>query len=217
LQWVDEEFARLESVVDETRRDPQERYQRIRGWDQLKPGGAAILQQLVAWREGEAKRRNVPRGRVVRDEVLLQLARHPPRRLQDLRTVRGLHAAEVDRIGEALMATIEAAVALPPTAWPKVRKERKPEPESTGLVELLQAVTKARAMQEDIAPTLLATSADLQALVEAARNRAVPDLPLLKGWRRHVVGDLLLDVLDGRLTIAIDPDTRMMIWSSHSS
>ena len=55
LQWADEEFSRLESVVGETRREPQERYQRIRGWDQLKPKSAAVLRELTAWREGEAK------------------------------------------------------------------------------------------------------------------------------------------------------------------
>ena len=92
LQWVQEEFVRLEGAVVETRREPQERYQRIRGWDQFKPKSAVVLRELAAWREGEAKRRNVPRNRVVRDEVLIQLARHPPRHLDELRNVRGLHA-----------------------------------------------------------------------------------------------------------------------------
>ncbi|MFO0776924.1 MAG: ribonuclease D [Nitrospira sp.] len=131
LPWVHEEFARLEGAVGEARREPQERYQRIRGWDQLKPKAAAILRELAAWREGEAKRRNVPRSRVVRDEVLLQLARHPPRHPDELRKVRGLHGSEVDRNGESMLATIQAALALPPSAWPVLTKERKPERNST--------------------------------------------------------------------------------------
>jgi ribonuclease D len=89
LEWVGEEFARLESAVGEKSREPQERYQRIRGWDTLKPKGAAVLRELAAWRETEARRRNVPRGRVMRDEVLLQLARHPPKSVNDLRGLRG--------------------------------------------------------------------------------------------------------------------------------
>jgi ribonuclease D len=217
LDWVDEEFSRLEVAVGETRREPQERYQRVRGWDQLKPKSAAVLRELAAWREGEAKRRDVPRGRVMRDEVLLQLARHPPRNIQELRAVRGLHGSEADRNGEALMGIIRAALALPPSAWPEVPKERKPEPESAGLVELLQAVLKARAMEAEIAPTLLATTADLQALVEARMNRAALDLPLLKGWRRLLLGDLLLDVLDGKLALAIDPKTGTIAWSTPST
>jgi len=217
FHWAHEEFSRLEGTVGETRREPQERYQRIRGWDTLKPKSAAILRELAAWREGEAKRRNVPRGRVMRDEVLLQLARHPPRHVQELRKVRGLHGSEADRNGETLVATIQAALSLPPSAWPEVPTERKSEPESAGLVELLQAVVKARATEEEIAPTLLATTADLQALVDAKTNRPGLNLPLLKGWRRLLLGDILLEVLDGKLAITIDPKSGTITWSPPSS
>ena len=204
LEWVGEEFARLETAVGEKSREPQERYQRIRGWDTLKAKGAAVLRELAAWREAEARRRNVPRGRVMRDEVLLQLARHPPKSVSELRGLRGVHSSEVDRHGEHLLGTITSALALPPTAWPEVPRERKPDPESTGIVELLQAVLKARAAEEGIAPTMLATSSDLQTLVDAKQNRATIDVPILRGWRRQLAGDLLLKVLDGAVTITVD-------------
>ena len=204
LEWVSEEFARLETAVGEKSREPQERYQRIRGWDTLKPKGAAVLRELAAWREAEARRRNVPRGRVMRDEVLLQLARHPPKSVNELRGLRGVHSSEVDRQGVQLLATITSALALPPSVWPEVPRERKPDPESTGIVELLQAVLKARAAEEGIAPTMLATSADLQTLVEAKQSRTALDVPILRGWRRQLAGDLLLQVLDGAVTITVD-------------
>jgi ribonuclease D len=216
LEWVHEEFSRLEGAVADTRREPQERYQRVRGWDTLKPKSAAVLRELAAWREGEAKRRNVPRGRVMRDEVLLQLARHPPRHVQDLRAVRGLHGSEVDRNGEAILGTIQAALALSPSAWPEVPKERKPEPESAGLVEFLQAVMKARALEEEVAPALLATTADLQSLVDA-KDRTQLDLPLLKGWRRELLGDTLLHLLEGKLSVRIDPASGMLICADRST
>ena len=203
-EWVSEEFARLETAVGEKSREPQERYQRIRGWDTLKPKGAAVLRELAAWREAEARRRNVPRGRVMRDEVLLQLARHPPKSINELRGLRGVHCSEVDRQGGQLLAAITSALALPPSTWPEVPSERKPDPESTGIVELLQAVLKARAAEEGIAPTMLATSADLQILVEAKQNRTALDVPILRGWRRELAGDLLLQVLDGAVTITVD-------------
>jgi ribonuclease D len=216
LHWADEEFSRLEGAVGDARREPQERYQRIRGWDTLKPRSAAVLRELAAWREGEAKRRNVPRGRVMRDEVLLQLARHPPKQLHELRAVRGLHGSEAERNGETLLTIIHSALALPASAWPEIPKERKPEPESAGLVELLQAVMKARATEEEIAPTLLATTADLQALVDAKASRGSLDLPLLKGWRRVLLGDLLLDVLEGKLSLSVNPKTGTITWTPHS-
>jgi ribonuclease D len=132
--------------------------------------------------------------------------------LQELRAVRGLHGSEVERSGEALLAAIHEALALPPSAWPEVPKERKTEPESGGLVELLQAVMKARATEEEVAPTLLATTAELEALVDARTNGAFLDLPLLKGWRRLLLGELLLDVLDGKLTVSIDPNSHRVTW-----
>jgi ribonuclease D len=204
LEWVNEEFARLETAVGEKSREPLERYQRIRGWDTLKPKGAAVLRELAVWREAEARRRNVPRGRVMRDEVLLQLARHPPKSVNDLRGLRGIHSSEVDRQGGQILASITSALALPPSAWPNVPSERKPDPESTGLVELLQAVLKARAAQEGIAPTILATSADLQMLAETKQNRTTLNLPILQGWRRQLAGNLLLQVLEGAVTISVD-------------
>ena len=203
-EWVSEEFARLEAAVGEKSREPQERYQRIRGWDTLKPKGAAVLRELAAWREAEARRRNVPRGRVMRDEVLLQLARHPPKSINDLRGLRGVHSSEIDRHGGQLLSIIASALALPSSAWPEVPSERKPDPESTGIVELLQAVLKARAAEEGIAPTMLATSADLQLLVETKQNRTTLTVPILHGWRRQLVGELLLQVLDGAVSLHVD-------------
>jgi len=203
-EWVSEEFARLETAIGEKGREPQERYQRIRGWDTLKPKGAAVLRELAVWREAEARRRNVPRGRVMRDEVLLQLARHPPKSVNDLRGLRGVHSSDVDRHGGHILTSITSALALPTSAWPEVPSERKPDPESTGIVELLQAVLKARAAEQGIAPTMLATSADLQTLVDAKQGRTALDVPILRGWRRQLAGDLLLQVLDGAVTIAVD-------------
>jgi ribonuclease D len=146
----------------------------------------------------------------MRDEVLLQLARHPPATVEALRGLRGLHSSEIERNGEQLIATITASLALPPSDWPHVPRDRKPEPESIGLVELLQAVLKARAAEAEIAPTLLATSADLQTLVEAKEKQRTPDMPVLRGWRRDLIGDLLLQILDGKVRVSVDPDKGLL-------
>jgi len=215
--WVREEFSRLETVVGEKSKEPLDRYQRIRGWDSLKPKQATVLRDLAAWRETEARRRNVPRGRVLRDEVLLQLARHPPKSVDELRGLRGLHSAEIDRNGDQLIATITASLALPPSAWPEIPRERKPEPESIGLVELLQAVLKARATEAKIAPTLLATSSDLQALVEAMEKKRTVDLPLLRGWRKQLVGELLTQILEGTVTVSVDPTKGVLRMTGETS
>lgn len=207
LEWVQEEFARLRANVGAHAHDPRERYQRIRGWDNLKPQSAAVLRELAAWRDEEAQRRNIPRGRVIRDEVLVELARRPPQTVEAMKSVRGLHGNEVDKRGDAILAAIQRGLALPASDWPEVSPAKRSEPESAGLVDLLQAVLKARATDERIAPTLLATSADLQALVEAMREGDKLDLPILSGWRRTLVGELLLQVLDGQVRVSVDRKT----------
>ncbi|MBM4133652.1 MAG: ribonuclease D [Nitrospira sp.] len=204
LDWAQEEFRRLEAKLMEASSEAGLRYQRIRGWDGLKPKSAAVLRELVHWREGEARRRNVPRGRVVRDEVLLELARRQPATPSALRATRGLHASEAEKRGEAILAAIQAGLALPPSEWPEIPRERKPEPEAAGLVELLQAVLKACALEAEIAPSLLASAADLQQLAEAKGNREQVDVPVLQGWRRTLAGETLLNVLDGRTAVLVD-------------
>ncbi len=205
LDWVDEEFSRLEVSLGAQARDPLERYQRIRGWESLKPRAAGVLRDLAAWREGEARRRNVPRGRVMRDEVLVQLARQTPRTLDQLRSIRGMYSSEVERNGQALLITMQQALARPESEWPEVPRDRKPDPESTGVLELLQSVLKSRAAVENIAPTLIATTGDLQALVERTSPDPELEIPVLRGWRRQLVGETLLSVLAGDLKVWIDP------------
>lgn len=203
--WVEEEFVRLGSKLTDGSREPRHRYQRIRGWENLKPRYVAVLRELVAWREDEAKRRDVPRGRVIRDEVLLEMARHTPTRLSALKGMRGLHGSEVERNGEALIKVIERGLAVPESEWPDVPKSKRPDPEAAGQVDLLQAVLKAIALKEEIAPTLLAGASDLQELVEAKHRRETLDLPILHGWRRRLAGETLLEVLKGTLHVSIDP------------
>jgi ribonuclease D len=214
-EWVQEEFVRLQTLVGTATRDPRERYQRIRGWESLKPQSAAVLRELAAWRDEEAQRRNVPRGRVIRDEVLVELARRPPHTVEAMKGVRGLHGNEVDKRGEAILAAIQKGLATPPSEWPKVASPKRPEPEATGLVELLQAVLKARANDEHIAPTLMATSSDLQELVDAKGDRSTLDLPILSGWRRKLVGELLLQVLDGKVTVSVESRSGRLKISPH--
>jgi ribonuclease D len=207
VDWVREEFARLESKVSEGHQDARFRYQRIRGWENLKPRSVAVLRELAAWRDNEAQRRDVPRGRVIRDEVLLELARRAPATLAALRATRGLHQSEAERNGQALLDLIKNGLALPQSEWPEVQKVSRPEPDAAGLVDLLQAVIKTRAMEEEIAPSLLASAADLQALVEAKQDCEKLDLPLLRGWRRKLAGEAVLQVIDGKTVVSVEPRT----------
>lgn len=207
LDWFKEELSRLERKLTDGSRDPRFRYQRIRGWENLKPRAAAVLRELAAWREEEARVRNVPRGRVMRDEVLVELARRPPESVAKLRATRGVHHSEIDRNGEKILEVIRRGLSLPESEWPEMPRGKRPEPEAAGQVDLLQAVLKVRAEEVEIAPSLLASAADLQALVEAKGDRDILDLPILHGWRRKLAGETLLRVLDGTIAVRLDRQT----------
>ncbi|MGH7206698.1 MAG: ribonuclease D [Nitrospiraceae bacterium] len=217
LDWIKEEFAKLESSPTDESRDPRNRYQRMRGWDNLRPRSVAVLRELAAWREGEARRRNIPRGRVIRDEVLLELARRTAATPAALRATRGLHPSEVERNGETLLQIIRRGLALPESEWPEIPRARRPEPEAAGQVDLLQAVLKACAQEEEIAPSLLASVSDLQTLVDAKRtDRDKLDLPILHGWRRRLAGETLLRVLEGKIVVSVDSQTGKLRLTSHA-
>ena len=206
-EWVREEFKQLEARLNDGSRDPRQRYQRIKGWDNLKPRSVAVLRELAAWRDEEARRRNIPRGRIVRDEVLLELARRVPGTLPALKSTRGLHPSESERSGDAILAVIKRGLAVPEADWPEVSSQPRPSPESPGLVDLLQAVLKLKAQEQEIAPSLLANVSDLLVLAEAVRNGEEPDLPIMKGWRRKLAGETLLSALAGQLLVSVDPRT----------
>jgi ribonuclease D len=121
-----------------------------------------------------------------------------------LRATRGLHASEAERNGAAILAAIKTGLACPSSEWPEIPRERKPEPEAAGLVELLQAVLKACALEAEIAPSLLASAADLQQLAEAKGRRESVDVPVLQGWRRKLAGECLLQVLEGKISVSVD-------------
>ena len=203
-EWVKEEFKQLETRLSDGSRDPRQRYQRIKGWENLRPRAASVLRELAAWRDEEARRRNVPRGRIVRDEVLLELARRAPGTPAALKGTRGLHPSESERNGETLVALIKRGLAVPETDWPEATSPPRPSLESPGLVDLLQAVLKVKAQEEEIAPSLLATASDLLLLIEAVRNGGEADVPILKGWRRKLAGDTLLSALSGQLSVSVD-------------
>ena len=214
--WVKEEFRRLETLAASGRAAPQEAYLRVRGRGGLRPKALAILRELAAWRENEARQRNKPRGSILRDEILVEVARRAPSTPATLRGLRGFHSRELERSSEQILATVERALALPKTEWPE---PARPAAESapTGLVEVLQAVLRVRAEQAHMAPALLATTADLEALAARHGTPAAEELPILQGWRRKIAGEPLLRLLEGRAALRVDPGSLRLRIETHRS
>lgn len=173
-------------------------------WKRLKPRTTkgeylAVLQAAAAWREVEARNRDIPRQRIIRDETMMEIAAHPPKSADDLERMRGLSKGFAEgKMGQGLLAAITAKLASPKDTWPVL--EREPElPRGIGpLVELLKVLLKMKCDDHDVAQKLLANSSDLDKI--AADDNA--DVPAMHGWRRELFGNDALRLKRGELALA---------------
>ncbi|WP_370152743.1 ribonuclease D [Ferrovibrio sp.] len=195
--WLDAEMAIL---ADPATYDlpPENAWKRLKPRT-TKPEYLAVLQAAAAWREVEARNRDIPRQRILRDESLMEIAAHPPKSPDDLERMRGLSKGFAEgKMGTGLLTAIAAKLAAPRDSWPAV--EREPElPRGIGpLVELLKVLLKMKCDQHDVAQKLVASSADLDKI--AADDNA--DVPAMQGWRRELFGSDALRLKHGELALA---------------
>ncbi|MBB4087937.1 ribonuclease D [Sphingomonas carotinifaciens] len=197
--WLDQEMERLADPAHYAN-DPDLAWKRVR-ISGRKPDVLGRLKALARWRELEAQAKDLPRGRIVKDETLGDLAGHPPRKQADLARVRGLSATWAGNdIGGRLMAAIEGAEPLPADEMPP-RDDRKPGlgKEGSLVADLLKLLLKIRARDIDVASRLLARSEELELLAAGVRE----DLPMLTGWRFDQFGRDALDLVEGRLGFVV--------------
>jgi ribonuclease D len=196
--WLDIEMEKLADPAN-YRNDPSLAWQRIKAAGR-NPGMLGRLKAIAAWREYEAQDKNIPRGRIARDETLADIASHPPRTQADLAKVRGLSPGWKDNeIGKRLMATLEAAKPLSEEELPPRTPRGAPLGKEGALVaDLLKLLLKIRSREIDVAARLLARSEELELLAAGVR-----ELPLLQGWRFDVFGRDALDLVEGKLAFAV--------------
>ncbi|WP_095011757.1 ribonuclease D [Tsuneonella mangrovi] len=197
--WLDAEMDKLADPANYAN-DPGNAWHRIRA-----PSRNATvlgrLKSLAAWREGEAQHKNIPRGRIMRDETLADLASHPPKKQADLAKVRGLSNAWKDNdIGKRLMKVLDEAEPLDKSEMPDKPKRGAPLGKEGALVaDLLKLLLKIRSREIDVAARLLTRSDEMEALAAGVR-----DLAVLDGWRYEVFGKDALDLVEGKLAFAVE-------------
>ena len=198
--WLDEEMERLA--------DPSSfAFAPEDAWKRLKIPGRnpqllGRLKALAAWRENEARNKNLPRGRIVKDDTLQELASHPPKTQEDLGRVRGLSAGwRSNDIGARLMAALSGAKAIESDEMPE-REPRRPglNKDAVLVSDLLKLLLKIRSKETGVAPKLIARSDELEALAAGVRD----NLNILRGWRFEEFGQDALDLVEGRLAFAIE-------------
>ena len=197
--WLNDEMERIADPSNYVA-DPQTMWKRVKiATRKAEPLGR--LKALAAWRETEARNKNIPRGRIMKDETLADLAMHPPRSQQDLAKVRGLSTSWAgNEIGGRLMDTLADAAPLPAAEMP-ARDDRRPGLGREGALvsDLLKLLLKIRARDIDVAPRLLARTDELDLLAAGHRQ----DLTILDGWRFEQFGRDALDLVEGRLAFGV--------------
>ncbi|HVS65191.1 MAG TPA: ribonuclease D [Thermoanaerobaculia bacterium] len=193
--WAEEEFSR---VPDETvaRLDPERIFSRLHR-PSMSEEETAVLHALCMWRESEARRRDLPRGFVLRDEALIELARRQPHNRTALKTLRKLRPGDRKSFGDQLLEVIASASRAP--VPPRLRTPRGLG-RNRKLVDRLRQVLSEEAERLDLPPEFLASRKVLEDLARRLRGGAGDELPAeLTGWRREAAGDRLLS--EGRAAL----------------
>ncbi|UVO34120.1 ribonuclease D [Bradyrhizobium arachidis] len=176
-----------------------------RAWERLKtrvrkPKDLAVLMEVAAWREQEAQSRDVPRGRVLRDEAVTDIATHAPNTLEKLAHLRSVPKGfEKSKWGADIVAAVERGLKRDFSTLPKLEKPRN-NSNGAATVELLKVLLRMTAERHAVASKVIATVDDLEEI--AADDDA--DVPALRGWRRELFGDAALKLKRGELALAIE-------------
>lgn len=197
--WLDEEMERITDPANYAL-DPDDAWQRVK-IQSRKPDVLGRLRALAAWREREARSKNLPRGRIAKDETLGEIACHPPRSQEDLPKIRGLSPSwRNNDIGHRMMAALDAAQPIArenlPSHAPKTPGLGK---EGVLVADLLKLLLKIRARELNVAARLIARSDELEQLAAGVRS----GLSILTGWRAEKFGGDALELVEGRLAFAV--------------
>jgi ribonuclease D len=197
-EWVNEEMEVLTSP-DTYRAEPDSAWQRVKTRAR-KPKELAVLMEVAAWREREAQSRDVPRGRVLKDDALGDIAVQAPTTMEKLATLRSLpRGFERSKWGEAILEAVARGLARDPKSLPRIERSRGAV-NGAATVELLKVLLRMTAERHAVAAKVIATVDDLERI--AADDAA--DVAALRGWRRELFGEKALALKRGQLALAVE-------------
>ncbi len=205
--WAEDEMTRrFESVGEEA--VPTEAWRRVADSRRLRGKALAVLREVAAWREREAIQRDTSRQRLVPDRVLVEVARKGLTDVGQIGALRGMHPGQAKIVASPLAEAVRRTASLPEEDWPRWTPARPfaGDPRVDAVASLLHGVVRSRAVDMEIAPALLGTRGDLEELSRmllAGELDGGAEVPLLAGWRRDAVGDLILRVLRGEVAVRV--------------
>ena len=195
--WLSEEMAILEAK-DTYDLHPDDAWQRLK-MRVKKPIELAVLQKVAAWREREARNRNVPRGRILKDDAIYEVAQQQPKDSEALARLRTIPKGwERSSAGAALTEAVNEALAIPKTDLPRLPRQNHTPEGAAAATEMLKVLLKLIAEKQGVAAKIIANSDDLDKIAAEGEKA---DVGALKGWRRELFGDTALKLINGEVAL----------------
>jgi ribonuclease D len=201
--WVDEEMEQRYGAEATLVQDPDQAWRRVNGRGRLRGEQVAVLAAVAAWRESEARRRDLPASWLIKDATLIEVARRRPGTAREADSIRGLQIRKGAQL-DGLLAAVAAAAPMPPgMAEGELPSEVRRRVRV--VLPLASAVLQARCGEARVASELVATRSELESLIAGQAMDADGAHPLLQGWRRELAGESLLRLLHGEVTLRVLP------------
>ncbi len=198
LVWLSQDFKDLESN-DLYNKPAADMWLRVRGVQKYKGKTLSAIQKLAEWREIVAKESDLPRNWLLKDETIIDISRQMPDSVPELKHIRGLGDSLVRKHGNKLVALLEEAAATTPIPLPPFKKKPKLSPAQDAIIDLLTTLTKLRSEELQVNAAVLAPRKELEKLFTDPDSSR-----LTQGWRKMLIGEQLLDLLDGKISMRIE-------------
>lgn len=197
LDWIQQNTQRLTNQ-ESYRVDLNNIWQRVKHCNKLRGVQLAVLQQLASWREEKAIQKNLPRKWIVQDEILFDLARIMPNDHSEIKNIRGIEKYE--RSFDIFLNMIKQGKAVPEAQWPEMKNRIKLTPDQSAQIDIITAIIKLKAEENQVSQNNIATRKDLEKLVTGNHEVKLIKQP----WLYDVAGKAIVDFIEGRATITIN-------------
>ncbi len=200
LHWLQEDFAELANP-ELYLLHPDKAWMKVKGINKLTGKQLSVLQSLAKWREASAQKENRPRNWLLRDDLLIEIAKLQPGNVAELSKIRSINERSVKRYGSTICRLIADALQRPAIKSDEKRRTVKLTQQQEAVIDILGAVVRIRADENSLNPSVLATRKELEQFLVDRQNSA-----LAHGWRSSMVGKELISVLQGESVISLQSD-----------
>lgn len=203
--WIEEEHAHLSNpgLYDIK---PENSWERLK-YGNMRPKQLAVLRELAHWRELEARKADVPRGHILKDDALIELAHAAPTKESDLKHLRRVGKSLGSTKQNAVLDQIKKALEQPPESFPKAEKQRRLPPDIFGPIAILKLLLNVQSEAHGIAAGIIAGKDDIESIALGGE-----DSPALSGWRYDIFGEKALALMAGKLKLSLNPKSKEIVF-----